>query len=123
VHTNCFWTSLNFFARQPDNRFLAGQPGQPGKQALIEEELAARYRPVTPPYRFGDVLCLVDPRPLGFGIVHMMNYIADDIVLTKNGFSTLAPTVFMRLDDVERLYPTMFELQLRGFRRTAENGR
>ena len=119
-HTNCFWTSLNFFARQPDNRFLAGEPGKPGKQDLIEQELAARYRPVTPPYRFGDVLCLVDGRAVGFGIVHMMNYIADDVVLTKNGFSTLAPTVFMRLGDVERLYPTVFEVRLRGFRRTTD---
>lgn len=120
---NCFWTSLNFFTREPDNRFLAGEPGQPGKQDLIEEELSTKYHPVVPPYRFGDVLCLVDPRPVGFGIVHMMNYIADDIVLTKNGFSSLAPIVFMRMTDVDRLYPTMFELQLRGFRRNNPTGR
>jgi hypothetical protein len=122
-HANCFWTSLNFFAREPDNRFLAGEPAQPGKQDLIEQELAAKYHPVAPPYQFGDVLCLTDPRPVGFGIVHMMNYIADDIVLTKNGFSSLAPVVFMRMADVDRLYPTMFDLQLRGFRRIAPNAR
>lgn len=115
--TNCFWTSLNFFAREPDNRFLAGEPGQPGKQDLIERELTEKYHPVAPPYQFGDVLCLTDPRPVGFGIVHMMNFIADDIVLTKNGFSSLAPIVFMRMADVDRLYPTMFDLRLRGFRR------
>lgn len=120
--TNCFWTSLNFFAREPDNRFLADEPGQPGKQDLIERELQTNYRPVSPPYRFGDVLCLVDVRPVGFGIVHMMNYIADDIVLTKNGFSPLAPTVLMRMADVDRLYPAVFDLQLRGFRRTAARG-
>ena len=122
-HSNCFWTSLNFFAREPDNRFLAGEAGQPGKQDLIEQELATKYHPVAPPYQFGDVLCLTDPRPVGFGIVHMMNYIADDIVLTKNGFSSLAPVVFMRMADVDRLYPTMFELQLRGFRRNHRTGR
>lgn len=122
ARSNCFWTSLNFFARQPDNRFLAGEPGQPGKQDLIEQELARNYEPVTAPYRFGDVLCLVDPRPVGFGIVHMMNHVADDVVLTKNGFSTLAPTAFMHLADVQKLYPTVFELKLRGFRHKTPNG-
>lgn len=120
---NCFWTSLNFFAREPDNRFLAGEPGQPGKQDLIEQELATKYHSVAPPYQFGDVLCLTDPRPVGFGILHMMNYVADDIVLTKNGFSSLAPVVFMHMADVNRLYPTAFELQLRGFRRNSPGTR
>ncbi len=58
-----------------------------------------------------------DARPEGFGMLHMMSYIADDMVLTKNGFSALAPTVFMRLEDVEHLYPTVFDLELRAYRR------
>jgi hypothetical protein len=122
-HTNCFWTALNFFAREPDNRFLADESGQPPTRNLIEEELAAHYVPVDAPYRFGDVLCLVDPRPQGFGIMHMMNYVADDIVFTKNGYSLLAPTVFMRLPDVRRFYPTMFDLQLRAYRRASAPAR
>jgi hypothetical protein len=117
--TNCFWTSFNFFNREPDNRFLAGENGLSGQADIVGRELAANYRRVEPPYRFGDVLCLVDERPVGFGIVHMMNHVADDIVFTKNGFTPLAPTVFMRLEDVRRLYPTMFELRLHGYRRIA----
>lgn len=114
---NCFWTSLNFFARQPDNRFLSGALQATADQKVIIEEPTANYRRVQPPYRFGDVLCFFDSRPGGFGILHMVNYVADDIVLTKNGFSGLAPTVFMRLPDVERLYPTVFDLELRAYRR------
>lgn len=70
-----------------------------------------------PPYQFGDVLCYMDTRPDGYGIIHMMNYIADDVVLTKNGLSALAPTVFMRLSDVAWRYPTAFQLGMGGFRR------
>jgi hypothetical protein len=115
--TNCYWTSFNFFARQPDNRFLSNALAGPNGQPIILEELRRSYHPVDPPYQFGDVLCYMDTRPDGYGIIHMMNYIADDVVLTKNGLSALAPTVFMRLSDVAWRYPTAFQLGMGGFRR------
>ena len=115
--TNCYWTSFNFFARQPDNRFLSSALAGPNGQQLILEELRRAYHPVDPPYQFGDIVCYMDTRPDGYGIIHMMNYIADDVVLTKNGLSALAPTVFMRLSDVGWRYPTTFQLGMGAFRR------
>jgi hypothetical protein len=115
--TNCFWTGLNFFAHTPDNRFLTSRLNGPAGRQLIADELSQHYHPIKPPYRFGDVLCYVDARPDGFGYIHMMNYVADGIVLTKNGFSALAPTILMHLDDVAWRYPTTFDLEVRAFRR------
>ena len=60
----------------------------------------------------GDILCFLDG---GEGL-HTCVYIADDIVLTKNGDSILAPWVLMQVTDVEAIYRRSPETRIQGFR-------
>lgn len=113
---NCFWLAFNFFNEQPDDRFLAGA----GRHVRSNEEewltLERDYVMVAPPYHFGDVLGLFSETPAGIELVHMMVYVADDIVLTKNGSHEVTPYVLMRISDVEDRYAWVQALTVRGFR-------
>ncbi len=101
---DCHWTSLNFFNRAPRDYFLDTR--------LAAAHLVENYNLVEVPYRFGDVLCLVDK---GEGI-HTCVYIADDIVLTKNGDGILAPWVLMQIKDVDAIYHRSDDTRIQGYR-------
>lgn len=101
---DCHWTSLNFFNLAPKDVFLDT------KQAA--EHLLKDYEVVDAPYRFGDVLCFLDE---GEGL-HTCVHIADDIVLTKNGDSILAPWVLMQLKDVDAIYRRTPNTRVQGYR-------
>lgn len=91
---DCHWTSLNFFS-------FASQPH------LANDRLAAscfrdQYEYVDPPYKFGDIIGFMDvPRKV---IFHSCVYLADDLVLTKNGRHILRPWVIEKLDHVKSSY-------------------
>lgn len=76
---DCHWTSLNFFNSTPKDEYL--------DMRLAATRLVQAYATVEAPYKYGDILCFLDG---GEGL-HTCVYIADDIVLTKNGDSVLAP--------------------------------
>jgi hypothetical protein len=103
---DCHWTSLNFF------RF----DSQPH---LADERLAAtcfrdQYVMVQPPYQFGDVIAFMDS---DFKVTfHSCVYLADDLVLTKNGRHILRPWVISKLSDVERSYFLNATPRLQGLR-------
>lgn len=101
---DCHWTSLNFFNLAPKDVFLDT------KQAA--EHLLKNYEVVDAPYRFGDVLCFLDE---GEGL-HTCVQIADDIVLTKNGDSILAPWALMQLKDVDSIYRRSPSTRIQGYR-------
>ncbi len=101
---DCHWTSLNFFNITPKEFFLDTR--------LAAEHLLANYTTVEAPYRFGDVLCFLDN---GQGL-HTCVFIADDIVLTKNGDSILAPWVMMQIKDVESVYRRSASTRIQGYR-------
>ncbi|NBN95002.1 MAG: hypothetical protein EBV31_05155, partial [Verrucomicrobia bacterium] len=61
---------------------------------------------------FGDVLCFLDE---GEGL-HTCVHIADDIVLTKNGDSILAPWALMQLKDVDAIYRRSPSTRIQGYR-------
>jgi hypothetical protein len=115
-NANCFWISLNFFNPVPDPRYLPGPVD--GDQAATEASQTLRrdYLPVRPPFRFGDVLVLLSETERIREMVHMVVYIADNIVLTKNGRTPSSPFVFMTLGDIEKTYPWPTPLDVRGFR-------
>jgi hypothetical protein len=100
---DCVWTSLNFFNDQPDDRLA--DPEYTRK--LIPQE----YERVDSP-RFGDLAVLLTPNKQS---VHATVYLADDLVFTKNGFSTMQPWMLMTLADVVTQYsitnPNPLELQ------------
>ena len=101
---DCHWTSLNFFNATANDEYL--------DMRLAAARLVQAYATIEPPYRYGDILCFLDG---GEGL-HTCVYIADDIVLTKNGDSILAPWVLMQVTDVEAIYRRSPETRIQGFR-------
>lgn len=90
---NCLWSSLNFFNDEPDDRFL-------DLDASLTE-LKTNYYIVESNYQLGDVIALLD----GEGdLFHVVVYIADDLVFTKNGTSPVAPWTIMPLQRVKDYY-------------------
>lgn len=101
---DCHWTSLNFFNDTPKDIYLDTK--------LAAEHLLKDYEVVDAPYHFGDVLCFVDD---GAGL-HTCVHIADDIVLTKNGDSILAPWALMQLKDVDAVYRRSANTRVQAYR-------
>jgi len=91
---DCHWTSLNFFNYTPKDYFLDTR--------LAAAHLMEAYTKVEAPYNFGDVLVFM---PQGtMNAIHSCVVIADDIVFTKNGENAVSPWLFMKLEDVKRIY-------------------
>ena len=101
---DCHWTSLNFFNLSARDYYR--------NTSLAAIQLTQSYNPVSAPYQFGDVLCYTDN---GDGL-HTCVYIADDIVLTKNGENILAPWVLLKIDDVSKIYKRTPTTQIQGYR-------
>lgn len=102
---DCHWTSLNFFARVPQNYFLDTR--------LASLHVNEHYSQVAPPYRFGDVLFFTSPEG---GTIHSCVYLAEDIVFTKNGENALAPWILMHLNTVQDIYLGSPEFVMQGYR-------
>ena len=85
-------TALSFFSDEPPPRFLDS----------VDLALDERYERATRPWKLGDVLVLSDPNT--GEIVHACNYIAADIVFTKNGITATRPWVLARLSEVMTEY-------------------
>ncbi len=101
---DCHWTSLNFFNAEPKDMYLDT------RQAA--EHLLKDYIAVDAPYRYGDVLCFLDG---GEGL-HTCVHVVDDIVLTKNGDSILAPWTLMQLKDVDEVYRRSPSTRIQAYR-------
>ena len=101
---DCHWTSLNFFNISPKDVYLDTK--------LAADRLLKDYEVVDAPYHFGDVLCFMDE---GEGL-HTCVHVADDIVLTKNGDSILAPWALMQLKDVDSIYRRSPNTRIQGYR-------
>ncbi|CAN5713290.1 hypothetical protein BH11VER1_BH11VER1_26430 [soil metagenome] len=102
---DCHWTSLNFFNFKPKDYFLDTR--------LATAHVLEKYAKVDPPYHFGDVLMFLTPKG---DAIHSCNYIADDIVYTKNGENMIAPWVLMKISDVLRIYSNESQSTIQGFR-------
>jgi hypothetical protein len=104
---NCFWTTMNFFANdQPDDRFHSPES--------VIRTLAEDYYPVDEDYLLGDVLLLSKPDGT---LLHAAVFVADDVVLTKNGAYHTQPWMFAKMDDMAASYPSREPLKLRAYRR------
>jgi hypothetical protein len=91
---DCHWTALNFGASTPDERLL--------EQKYVREALAKDYRRVpASEARLGDVIVVSDPQD---DLLHSAVYLAEDIVLTKNGWGARRPWVLMTLAEVVAEY-------------------
>ena len=92
---DCFFTAMNFFNDQPDQRFL--------DPAYTRKVLQTSYMTVPAADKFGDVIVLVDSAGNG---IHACVYVADDFVFTKDGAGMDQPWVIMKLADVLASYPS-----------------
>ena len=101
---DCHWTSLNFFNQIPQDYYLDTR--------LAANQLTQNYNAVEAPYKYGDVLCLLE----GDEGLHTCVYIADDIILTKNGDGILAPWALMQIKDVTAIYSRVATARIQGYR-------
>lgn len=106
-YPDSFWTALNFFEFWPQEKFL--------NSSEVEKEIRSRFSRVAPPFRYGDVLTLIDP--VTRRVAHMCVYLADDIVYTKNGPGVLRPWIFMRMADLVTRLETEQAPVVEGWRR------
>lgn len=92
---NCLWTALNFFRQEPDDRFLDVNTAL---TALRQD-----YHIVESAFQLGDIIALLDAEG---DLFHVVVYLADDLVFTKNGVSPVSPWTIMPLDRVKDYYRT-----------------
>ncbi|MFT5467982.1 MAG: hypothetical protein ACI8UO_003090 [Verrucomicrobiales bacterium] len=104
---DCRWTALNFFANQPSSRLA--------DESTAFQALESNYDPVPPPFRFGDVIVIFEKETGKF--IHSCVYIADSIVFTKNGNSSLNPWTLQRDDRLSRLYVRDRVIEMKVMRR------
>lgn len=90
---DCFWTAFNFFCEYPDNE--VNNMGYLGK--LLERD----YFRISEPTKMGDIILLVDETGQA---VHAANYLADNIVYTKNGTNFTQPWILNSMDDMLETY-------------------
>jgi hypothetical protein len=95
---NCLWTSLNFFNSTPDDRFL--------DVAYALDRLRQDYYVVESNFELGDVIVFLDDQGT---VVHAAIQIADDLVFTKNGQSTMAPWVIVPIETLKDFYRQQWE--------------
>ncbi|MCB1236204.1 MAG: hypothetical protein KDM91_14130 [Verrucomicrobiae bacterium] len=91
---DCYWTAFNFFAYAPSNRHFDA--------AVFASQIQDRYEPATKPWQLGD-LVLISDADTGKAI-HVCSYIADNLVLTKNGKGFYRPWVVSPLFEVTASY-------------------
>jgi hypothetical protein len=92
---NCLWSALNFFRTEADDRYLEVN------NALTS--LRQDYHIVESDYQLGDIVALLDAEG---DLFHVVVYIADDLVFTKNGTSPVSPWTIMPLQRVKDYYRT-----------------
>ncbi len=90
---NCLWTSLNFFEPKHDDRFLDAN--------IALKTLKEDYFIVETDFKLGDIVAFLDKEG---NVFHAAVYIADDLVFSKNGISSMAPWTLMSINDVKSYY-------------------
>jgi len=90
---DCHWSSLNFFNYDAQPYLLDSR--------LATTAVLERFVPIEPPYRFGDILFLIDKKGDAF---HSCVYLADDIVFSKNGRNVLSPWLLTTVTELKKVY-------------------
>ncbi len=93
VH-DCHWTSLNFFRESSDARVV--------DPTNFRQHLAANYFRISGDPKYGDVILLSNPA--NGEVLHSAVFIADDIVFTKNGSTSIYPWMLSTIPDLLKQY-------------------
>jgi hypothetical protein len=91
--TNCLWSALNFFNQQPDDRFLDVN--------VALKTLRRDYHIVQHDYQLGDIVGFFDSNGTLF---HVASYLADGMVLSKNGMTPMSPWAITTVDQLKNFY-------------------
>ena len=98
VLENCLWTALNFFAPDPNDRFLDLQTAL---NALKND-----YYVVESGFELGDIVAFLDGNGTLF---HAAVHLADGLAFTKNGTSPMAPWTIMSIENIRAFYKARSE--------------
>lgn len=93
VRRDCHWSSLNFFADTPDDRF--------GNTEFVQQYVMENYYASVDAPGFGDIIFFTTRNG---EIVHSATYLAADLAFTKNGDDIHQPWLIMSLADLQELY-------------------
>lgn len=93
IIANCLWTALNFFSDEPDDRYL--------DVTTALNTLKNDYYLVEDQFQLGDIAAFLDEEG---DIFHVVVYLADDLVFSKNGTTPMSPWTIMSVDDVKGYY-------------------
>jgi len=107
IFPDCHWTSLNFFNYEPHEYLLDSR--------LATSKVIDDYRPVSPPYAYGDILFFL--REDDGNAFHSCLFLADDLVFTKNGRNQLIPWIISTLKDVSSIYLASTPGTIQAYRR------
>lgn len=107
IFPDCHWTSLNFFNDEPHDYLLDSK--------LATNKVLESYRPVEPPYAYGDILFFL--REDDGNAFHSCLFLADDLVFTKNGRNQLIPWIISTLKDVSGIYLSSTPGYIQAYRR------
>lgn len=97
---DCYWTAASFFSEDPPDRYLDS----------IAQVITNRYEKALKPFQLGDLILLTD-KQTGLPI-HACNYIAGNLVYTKNGKSLARPWIISSLEDVVEEYLSVEKMSL-----------
>ncbi len=97
---DCYWTAASFFSEDPPDRYLDS----------IAQVMDSRYEKAVRPLQFGDFVLLTDKQ--SGRAIHACNYIAGNLVYTKNGKSLGRPWIISALEDVVEEYLSVEEMSL-----------
>lgn len=91
---DCHWTTINFFNRDVEERYY----NLPNLYTFINKiSKPQKYSKLM----FGDIISIFNEKD---ELVHSCTYIADNLVITKNGMGNLKPFVLSYLDKTASLY-------------------
>ncbi len=92
VKRDCHWTAFNFFREPEDARY-----GSEGSSDFILRKLRDDHFPVASDPRYGDLVLFLTPAGQ---LIHSAVYLADNIVYTKNGDTSLHPWMLSTVQDL-----------------------
>lgn len=90
-HPNCYATALSFFEDELSPQLVE----------TLQPDISNRYSPATRPWEFGDLVVILSSSGQW---LHTCNYIAGEILFTKNGKNPERPWVIQTMDDVFASY-------------------
>lgn len=104
--SNCHYSSLNFFEDEPVLAFT--------NLSVCSEAIMKDYAPITGAMQLGDIVMFMRNSA---EVVHTCNYVAGDLVFTKNGSAVGQPWRLARLPNLVKIYSVSEPITLRAVRR------